>query len=112
MVISIGTKVENKSSTCKEPCVENFETEIKLSPKYQKNKNAMNIVKTEDNQSPNSLIKIVEEPNLYCVENKSLVIKPSKYYWLFLNFSNLFIEIYNKIKHSKASKIQNTHIFL
>lgn len=80
MVISIGTKVENKSSTYKESCIENFETEIKLSPKYQKTKNPMNIVKTEDNQSPNSLINIVEDPNLYCVENKNLVIKPSKYY--------------------------------
>lgn len=79
MVISIGTKVENKSSTCKEPCVENFDTEIKPSPKYQKTKNAMNIIKTEDNQSSNSLINIVKEPNLYCVENKSLAIKPSKY---------------------------------
>lgn len=40
----------------------------------------MSIVKTENNQSPNSLINIVEEPNLYSVESKSLVIKPSKYY--------------------------------
>lgn len=36
----------------------------------------MNIVKSEDDQSFNSL-KVIEEPNLHHVENKSSIIKSS-----------------------------------
>jgi len=43
----------------------------------QKTKNAMNMIKPEDNQNSNDL-KITEEPNLYNVENSSSTIKPSE----------------------------------
>lgn len=79
LVISIGTKVESKTSTTKKQYLEDSETEVKQQTKYQKANNAMNIVKTEDNQSSSNL-NIVEEPNLFHVENKSLTLKSSKCY--------------------------------
>lgn len=76
LVISIGTKSENKSSATKKQCLDDSETEVKHIAKYQKTKNAMNIVKSEDDQSSNGL-KVIEEPNLHHVENKSSIIKSS-----------------------------------
>lgn len=73
LVISIGTKVENKTSTSKK---QSLESDVKQTAKYQKTKNAMNIVKSEDNQSSNGL-KIIQEPNLYQVENKNQTTKLS-----------------------------------
>jgi len=75
LIISIGTKVENNSSTIKKQNIEDSETEVKPTIK-QKTKNAMNMIKSEDNQNSNDL-KITEEPNLYNVENSSSTIKPS-----------------------------------
>lgn len=76
LVISIGTKIENKSFTNKKQCPGDSEIEVKHSAKYQKTKNAMNIVKTEDDQSSNTL-KIINEPNLHHIENKSAILKSS-----------------------------------
>lgn len=73
LVISIGTKVENKTSTSKK---QSLESDVKQMAKYQKTKNAMNIVKFEDNQSSNGL-KIIQKPNLYQVENKNQTTKLS-----------------------------------
>ncbi|XP_003244249.1 protein AF-10 [Acyrthosiphon pisum] len=75
LVISIGTKVENRPAS-KKNYSEDPETEIKHSAKYQKTKNTMNIPKSEEDQSSNGL-KVTEEPNLYRVENKSTIIKSS-----------------------------------
>lgn len=78
LVISIGTKVENKTSTSKKQSLEreDLESEVKHMAKYQKTKNAMSIVKSEDYQSSNGL-KIIQEPNLYQVENKNQATKSS-----------------------------------
>lgn len=76
LVISIGTKVENKSSTSKKHYL-NSETEVKQISKCQKTKNTMNTVKTEENRS-SSTLKILEEPNLHAVENKSATSKTSE----------------------------------
>jgi len=76
LVISIGTKVENKSSTSKKHYL-NSETEVKQVYKCQKTKNTMNTVKTEEDQS-SSTLKILEEPNLHCIENKSATKKTSE----------------------------------
>lgn len=83
LVISIGTKVENKSSTNKKQSLEDSETEQKLTTKYQKTKNAMNINKAEDDQLSNG-IKITEETNLYRIENKNTTLKSSQYNLIFL----------------------------
>lgn len=77
LVISIGTKVDNKSSTTKKQYLENSETELKQTPKYQKTKNAMNIAKVEDDLKYNNGIKLTEETNLYRLENKSAIVQPS-----------------------------------
>jgi len=77
LVISIGTKVENRPAS-KKNYSEDSETEIKHSAKYQKTKNAMNIPMSEEDQSSNGL-KVTEEPNLYRVENKSTIIKSSEF---------------------------------
>lgn len=77
LVISIGTKVENRPGS-KKNYSGDPETEIKHSAKYQKTKNAMNIPKSEEDQSSNSL-KVTEEPNLFRVENKSTIIKSSEF---------------------------------
>lgn len=83
LVISIGTKVENKSSTNKKQSLEDSETEQKQTTKYQKTKNAMNINKAEDDQLSNG-IKITEETNLYRIENKNTTLKSSQYNLIFL----------------------------
>ncbi|KAE9535255.1 hypothetical protein AGLY_007988 [Aphis glycines] len=75
LVISIGTKVENRPAS-KKNYSEDSETEIKHPAKYQKTKNAMNIPKSEEDQSSNGL-KVTEETNLYRVDNKSTIIKSS-----------------------------------
>lgn len=93
LVISIGTKVESKSSTNKKQFLEDSETEVKQQAKYQKTNNAMSIVKTEDNQSSNTLI-LIEEPNLNCSENKSVTIKTSEYYSLFSMIGIIIIFYY------------------
>jgi len=62
---------------------ENSEIEIKQSAKYQKTKNAMNIPKSEEEQSSNGL-KAIEETNLYHVENKSSIIKSSEFNIFFI----------------------------
>lgn len=77
LVISIGTKVENRPAS-KKNYSEDPETEIKHSAKYQKTKNAMNIPKSEEDQSSNGL-KLTEEATLYQVENKSTIIKSSEF---------------------------------
>lgn len=77
LVISIGTKVENRPAS-KKNYSEDSETEIKHPAKYQKTKNAMNIPKSEEDQSSNSL-KVTEETNLYRVDNKSTIIKSSEF---------------------------------
>lgn len=77
LVISIGTKVENRPAS-KKNYSEDSETEIKHSAKYQKTKNAMNIPKSEEDQSSNGL-KVTEEQNLYRVDNKSSIIKSSEF---------------------------------
>lgn len=77
LVISIGTKAENRTSS-KKNYLEDPETETKQLAKYQKTKNAMNIPKSEEDQSSNSLKKI-DVPNLYRVENKSTIIKSSEF---------------------------------
>lgn len=79
LVISIGSKVDNKSSTSKKQYHENSESEVKQTAKYQKTKNAMNIVKTEDDLRYNNGIKLTEETNLYRLENKSTITQPSQY---------------------------------
>lgn len=78
LIISIGTKVENKASANKKKqCIDDdSEGEVKHPTKYQKTKNAMNIMKSEDDQY-SSRIKIIEEPNLHRVENKNTIIKSS-----------------------------------
>ncbi|VVC38726.1 Hypothetical protein CINCED_3A021786 [Cinara cedri] len=76
LVISIGTKTENKSCTSKKQCFDDSETEVKHTARYHKSKNAMSIVKSEDDQSSNDL-KVIEEPNLHHVENKSTIIQSS-----------------------------------
>lgn len=76
LIISIGTKVENRTSTSKKQSLEDSETEVKQSTKYQKTKNAISITKSEDGQSSNGL-KIVQEPNLYHIENKNQTTKSS-----------------------------------
>lgn len=77
LVISIGTKVENRSSTSKKQYLGESETEEKHSTKYQKTKDSsMNIPKSEVNQTSNNL-KIIDEPNLHHIENKCSTIQSS-----------------------------------
>jgi hypothetical protein len=82
LVISIGTKVENKSSTSKKQGLEDSETEKKQTTKYQKTKNAMNTTKADNDQLSNG-IKITEETNLYRIENKNTNMKSSQYKFMF-----------------------------
>lgn len=79
LVISIGTKVDNKSSSSKNQYLEYSETEVKQTTKYQKTKNAMNIIKVEDDLRYNNGIKLTEETNLYRLDNKSTIIQSSQY---------------------------------
>lgn len=76
LVISIGTKIENKTSISKKQSLEDLKSEVKQTAKYQKTKNPMSVVKFEDDQSPNGL-KIVQEPNLCQGENKNQTTKTS-----------------------------------
>jgi len=76
LIISIGTKIENKSVTNKKQYVDDSDGELKHPAKYQKTKNAMNMVKSEDNQSSTRL-KVIEIPNLHRVENKNTSFKSS-----------------------------------
>lgn len=69
LVISIGTKIENKSSTSKKKYSEGSESETKQTTKYQKTKNAMNIPKAEDVQTS----KVIETPSLPQVESKNTI---------------------------------------
>lgn len=70
LIISIGKKVENKVLANKKQYVDDSDGEMKHPAKYQKTKNALTIVKSEDNQSLTPL-KVIEIPNLHRVENQS-----------------------------------------
>lgn len=72
LVISIGTKVENKSTTNKKPHPDS-ESEVKQITKYQKTKNAMNIPKAEDDQTS----KTSEKPSSPQAESNNTIIKSS-----------------------------------
>lgn len=96
LIISIGTKVENKASTTnKKQNLNDSEGEVKQPAKYQKTKIAMNMRKSEDNQSSNRL-KGTEDPNLPRVENKNTIMKSSKFDIIF-KVSNKYCKIYTFI---------------
>lgn len=75
LVISIGTKVENKSLTNKKPYSDS-ESEVKQITKFQKTKNAMNIPKAEDDRTS----KTTEKPSSPQVESNSTIINLSSYH--------------------------------
>lgn len=76
LIISMGKKVENKALVNKKQYVDDSDGEVKHPAKYQKTKNAMHMVKSEDNQSSTRL-KVIEIPNLHRVDNKSTSFKSS-----------------------------------
>jgi len=53
----------------------------------------MNIPKSEEDQRSSGL-KVTEEPNLYCVENKSTIIKSSEFNSIFKNTYNIKLMIW------------------